>query len=140
MLNPELWYLFPAGVVIAILATSTGISGANFWIPVYLTWLKVSPNTGFCLALFTMFFGFGSAVLKNLRSKTINWYLVIQYLKVCVPASLIGGYFSTVVPQASLLAIFGIFVLGYGSYLLYEGCTQIIEKKETHNKIFWVWG
>ncbi len=111
MFNPELWYLFPAGVVIATLATSTGISGANFWIPVYLTWFKVSPNTGFCLALFTMFFGFSSAVLKNLWSKTINWYLVKQYLKVCVPASLIGGYLSTLISQGFLLVIFGIFVL-----------------------------
>ena len=140
MPNFELWYLFPAGIVIAALATSSGISGANFWIPVYLIGLKVSPNTGFCLALFTMFFGFGSAVLKNMRSKTINWYLVNQYLKVCLPASLIGGYLSTMAPQGLLVAIFGIFVLAYGSYLLYKGCTQVIEKVERHNKIFWGMG
>jgi len=36
------WYLFPVGIIIAILAISAGISGTNFWIPVYLIWLKIA--------------------------------------------------------------------------------------------------
>jgi hypothetical protein len=65
-------YLFPVGIIIAILAISAGISGSNFWIPVYLIWLGLDPKTTFWLALLTMIFGFGSGIVKNLRSKTVN--------------------------------------------------------------------
>jgi len=35
------WYLFPVGLVIATLAMSAGISGANFWIPVHIICVKL---------------------------------------------------------------------------------------------------
>ena len=52
-------------MVIATLAMSAGISGANFWIPVYLICVKLDPLITFWLALITMIFGFGSGVVDN---------------------------------------------------------------------------
>jgi hypothetical protein len=54
------FYLFPLGIAISLLAVSAGISGYNFWIPVYVVWLGIDPKASFWLALLTMLFGFGS--------------------------------------------------------------------------------
>ena len=140
MFNPELWFLFPVGIVIAILAMSSGISGSNFWIPVYMIWVGIEPKVGFWLALLTMIFGFGSGVYKNLRSRTVNWYLIRQYLKVCLPASIVGGALSTQAPQQLLLACFGVFVTGYGAYSLVSYFRQSAQPHKPHHKIYWIVG
>jgi uncharacterized membrane protein YfcA len=131
------WYLFPVSIVIAILAMSAGISGANFWIPVYLIWLKIDPKTGFWLALLTMVFGFGSGVLKNLKQKTINWYIVKQYLRITIPAGILG---TLLVPFASaqvLIIIFASFVLIYGASTIYQYLNGREEDVENHETIYW---
>ncbi len=137
MINMELWFLFPIGVVIAILAMSSGISGSNFWIPVYMIWLDIETKVGFWLALLTMLFGFGSGVWKNFRAGTINWYLVKQYLKVCVPASAAGALLSAYAPQEFLLFTFATFVIGYGSFLLFRFFRPSASMHRTHDKIYW---
>jgi uncharacterized membrane protein YfcA len=137
MFNPELWFLFPAGILIGILGMSSGISGSNFWIPVYMIWIGIKPKVGFWLALLTMIFGFGSGVYKNLRSRTVNWYLVRQYLKVSLPASILGGALSAQAPQQLLLTCFGVFVTGYGAYSLVSYFRQATQAIETHRKIYW---
>ena len=85
MIMWDLWYLFPIGMLIAVLAMSSGISGSNFWIPVFTIWMNMEPQISFWLSLLTVVFGFGSGVYKNFKIKTINWFLVGQYLKVCIP-------------------------------------------------------
>lgn len=111
-------YLFPVAVVIAILAMSAGISGTNFWIPVYLIWLGIEPRTSFWLGLLTMIFGFGSGILRNLYQKTINWYIVKEYLKITVPASILGTLLVPFAPVKLLLSLFAGFILLYGAYLV----------------------
>lgn len=133
----EFWYLFPVGVIIAILAMSSGISGSNFWIPVYMIWLNIEPKVGFWLALLTMIFGFGSGVWKNLKAKTINWHLTKIYLKITIPASLIGALLSSYAPIKILLLIFAGFVISYGSFLLYQFFKSDSTQEVPHNNIYW---
>ncbi len=40
----EPWLVLPAGPLIATVYTSTGISGANFWVPVYLPGMGLAPE------------------------------------------------------------------------------------------------
>lgn len=131
------WYLFPISILIAILALSSGISGANFWIPVYLIWLNIEPKTGFWLALLTMLFGFGSGVIKNVQQKTINGYIVKQYLKITIPAGIIGTLLVPYAPAQLLIITFASFVLLYGSYSIYRYGAQGVEAVERHEKIYW---
>ncbi|MBN1763263.1 MAG: sulfite exporter TauE/SafE family protein [Methanomicrobia archaeon] len=131
------WYLFPVSIGIAILAMSAGISGSNFWIPVYLIWLKIEPKTGFWLALLTMIFGFGSGVIKNLKQETINWYLVKQYLKITIPAGIFGTVLVPFAPAQLLIVIFASFVLLYGASTIYRCCNGMAEEAESHETIYW---
>jgi hypothetical protein len=131
------WYLFPISIIIAILAMSAGISGSNFWIPVYLIWLKIDPKTGFWLALLTMIFGFGSGVIKNLKQKTINWYIVKQYLKITIPAGIFGTLLVPFAPTQLLIITFASFVLIYGSFTIYRYFNKREKEVERHEKIYW---
>ena len=78
----EYWYLFPAGIAIAVCAMSTGIAGSNFWTPVYLLWMGLEPKVAFWVSLLTMLFGFGSGVYRNLRDRTFDAHLIGRYLLV----------------------------------------------------------
>ena len=130
------WYLFPLGIIISAMAMSAGISGANFWIPVYLFILKLEPLISFWLALLTMVFGFGSGVIRNLYQHTVNWYIVRKYLSVTIPGAIIGSILTAYIDGNILVLIFGFFVLVYGAYLL---ITTLSSKKEPqkHSRIFW---
>lgn len=130
------WYLFPLGIIIATLAMSAGISGANFWIPVYLIVIKIEPLVCFWLALLTMIFGFGSGVIRNIYQGTVNWYIVKHYLIPTIPAAVLGSLLTSYVNEEYLILIFGTFILVYALYMLKEGFAP--PKSETkHQKVFW---
>ena len=130
------WYLFPVGLVIATLAMSAGISGANFWIPVYLICVKLDPLITFWLALITMIFGFGSGVVRNIHQGTVNWYLARQYLIPTIPGAVIGALLTSHVDGEVLVFIFGSFIFIYGSFLLKSSISSP-KAQVRHNKIFW---
>ena len=130
------WYLFPVAVIIAILAISAGISGSNFWIPVYFIWLGMDTKVGFWLALLTMIFGFGSGVIKNLKQQTINWYIVKRYLKITIPAAILGTLLVPFAPSQVLIIIFASFVLIFGLSTIYRFYVQDEELVESHEKIY----
>ncbi len=130
------WYLFPVSIVIAILAMSAGISGSNFWIPVYLIWLKIEPKTGFWLALLTMIFGFGSGLIKNVKQQTINWYIVKQYLSITIPAGILGTLLVPFAPAQVLIIIFAVFVFIFGVSTIYRCCNQHEEEEVSHETIY----
>ena len=136
------FYLFPLAITIAILAISAGISGSNFWIPVYYIWLGIDPKTSFWLALLTMLFGFGSGIVRNLKNKTINWSIVKQYLKIAVPFAIVGTLLVPFAPMTLLLVLFGSFVIIYGAFLIYR--FGLFPRKneptipKTGEKIYWI--
>ncbi len=131
------WYLFPIGIIIAILSMCAGISGANFWIPVYLFFIKVNPKIVFWLALLTMLFGFGSGVVRNIHQGTVNWYMVKQYLIPTVPAAVLGSLLTSYVNEKVLVFIFGSFILVYGTYLFIISITTSRKPQVKHRRIFW---
>jgi|GEM_PF-1166457 len=137
-------YLLPLGVVVAILATSAGISGSNFWIPIYFLWLGIDPKTCFWLALITMLFGFGSGTVKNMLQASINWSIVKQYLKIAVPSAILGTLLVPFAPANVLLGIFGSFVIIYGVFLIFRfGLFYKRERNESavpdrEEKIYWI--
>jgi len=136
------FYLLPLGIVVAILATSAGISGSNFWIPIYFLWLGIDPKTSFWLALLTMLFGFGSGAAKNVIQTTINWSIVKQYLKIAVPSAILGTLLVPFAPANLLLEIFGSFVIIYGVFLIFR-FGLFYKKNESavpdrEEKIYWI--
>ncbi|HEX9734227.1 MAG TPA: sulfite exporter TauE/SafE family protein [Thermoanaerobaculia bacterium] len=134
----EYWYLFPAGVAIAICAMSSGIEGSSFWTPVYLLAMGLEPKVAFWVSLLTMFFGFGSGVWRNLRDGTVNAYLVGRYLLVAAPAAALGALASARIGAFWLLAGFAVFVLTYGALLIREYVRRdpLEEALEPHERVY----
>ncbi len=130
------WYLFPIGIIISILAMTSGISGANFWIPVYLFFIGLNPKIVFWLALLTMLFGFGSGVIRNIYQGTVNWYIVKQYLILTVPAAVVGSLLASYVNEKVLIFIFSFFIFIYGTYQFIASITSQ-KAKVKHQKVFW---
>lgn len=99
---------------------SSGISGSNFWIPVYLLWFGLEPRVAFWMSLATVVFGFGSGVLRNVGAKTIDWGLAGRHAAFAVPAAAIAAFSSTRAPEAFLLYPFAAFAIGLAGWLVYE--------------------
>lgn len=114
----DYWFLLPVGVAVAGVATSAGVSGSNFWIPIYLRWLDLEPRLVFWMSLVTMLFGFGSAVVRNLIARTIDWALVRRYGAVAAPAAAAAALLAARAPQTVLLAAFSVFAFVYGLVLI----------------------
>ncbi len=134
----EYWFLFPVGVLIGSIAMSSGVSGSNFWIPVYLLWLALEQRVAFWIALVTMLFGFGSGVVRNLRAGTIDWYMVRRHAVAAVPASAVGAAISPHTVQRWLLLAFALFVFGFGIVLLIKLVRQRRGREEQrHERVAW---
>ncbi len=116
----EYWFLLPLGALLAALGMSSGISGSNFWIPVYLLWLGLEPKVAFWVSLLTMLFGFGSGVVRNLIAGTIRWQVVRPYAAVALPATVVGALTAARAAAHWLLLAFAGFALAYGAFLIVE--------------------
>lgn len=99
---------------------SSGVSGSNFWIPVYLLWLGLEPRVAFWVSLLSMLFGFGSGVVRNLRAGTIDWGLAARYLAFAGPAAIASAVLAVRATQSYLLLAFSGFVVLLGGFLLLE--------------------
>src|SRR5262245_15040364 len=96
----------------------TGVSGTNFWAPVYLLWLRLEPQLGFWLSLITMLFGFSSGLARNLQQGTINFFLFQTYLKAVLPSTVLGAIVARFVQPRWLFLIFAVFVFVYSTRVL----------------------
>ena len=116
---------------------ATGVSGANFWAPVYLLWLRLDPQLGFWLSLVSMIFGFSSGLARNLRQGTINFFLLRQYLKVVLPLTIVGALVAPFVRPRWLFFAFAIFVFIYSTRVLLslvcnKGSTPPVKDERIH--------
>lgn len=114
------WYLLPTGLVIATLYNSTGISGANFWTPVYILILGLDPLIGFWLSLVSMLFGSMGGLVAHTRHKTIRYFLVKRYIKMSIPFAIIGALSIQYVDLNLLILAFGVFAISYGFIIFYK--------------------
>ena len=116
----EYWYLFPTGILVAVVAMSSSLGGSTFWMPIYLMAMGLDARVAFWMALLTMLFGSGSGVWRNVRAGTIDWALTRAYLWVAAPAAAVGAALSTRVPEIVLLLGFAAFHFGLGGYMLLD--------------------
>jgi len=87
---------------------SVGISGSNFWLPLFLVGLSLPPRIAFWMALASMTLGSGSGVVRNLRTNTIDVGLAGRLLLLAAPAAAAGSLIAAYVPATPLLLLFAI--------------------------------
>ena len=125
------WFLFPVSILIATIATSTGIGGAIFFSPLFIIVLRMDPSVAFGTALTTQLFGFGSGLYAYARQRLIDYKLGVGILKFSIPAAVVGSLSAGAFPALALKIFFAAGIIFIGSRL-YTSYHQ--EKRERLDK------
>ncbi|NOY50276.1 MAG: sulfite exporter TauE/SafE family protein [Chlorobi bacterium] len=133
-ISPELWYLLPVSIIIAMIAMSSGIGGAVFFSPLFMLGLKLDPTIAVGTALITELFGFSSGLIAYVKTKLIDYKLGMNLLMFSVPFAILGSYFGNEIPPVALKAIFGAGIIFIGVQLFSSWRKEEREKNETERE------
>lgn len=103
----ELWWVFPAAVLIATIAISSGISGALFFSPFFMLIVGLSPAQAIGAGLLTEVFGMGNGLRSYVRQRVVDYGAARWILAGAIPAVMAGALLSHQVPSRILKIIFG---------------------------------
>ncbi len=115
--------MFPAGLIISMIAMAAGIGGAVFFSPLFFLVLKLEPQVAFAIGLLIEIVGFESGAIGYARQKLIEYRCAKLALKASIPAAIAGVFIADFIPPIVLLAIFG------GGMLLLAVVFLLPEKK-----------
>lgn len=102
---------FPAGVVIASLASTVGIGGGILWMPFFIIFLKLPPETAVLTSLLVQTAGMGSGSVAFIRKKTADLSLAGFLLLLTLPGLGLGALFTRLLSAANLELALGIMTL-----------------------------
>ena len=130
----ELWFLFPAAILISTIAMASGVGGAIFFSPLFIIVLGLDAKVAIGAALITELFGFSSGLIAYQKSKLIDFKLGISLLKYSLPAAVMGTLLGGYIPSDILKSIFatGIIYIGYQIFISWR--LEEKEKQEELNK------
>lgn len=120
------WFMFPGCIVIAAVATFSGISGAALLTPIFLIGFPVMgiPTLNTVAAIGTSLFletsGFGTAVYRYLRLGLADLKTVRSLLLVTVPLGVLGAVLAHYAPAEVLRIGYGVAMVGV-AWLLFSG-------------------
>ncbi len=102
---------FPAGVIIASLASTVGIGGGILWMPFFLIFLKLSPETAVVTSLLVQTAGMGSGSAAYVRKQTADLSLAGILLLLTLPGLVLGALLTRLLSSANLELALGILTL-----------------------------
>lgn len=120
------WFMFPACIVIAGVATFSGISGAALLTPLFLIGFPLLgvPRLTTVAAIGTSLFletsGFGTGVYRYLRMRLADLRAARSLIVVTLPLGTLGAVLAHQVPAQMLRLGYGVAMLGV-AWLLYTG-------------------
>ena len=101
----------PAGVIIASLASAVGIGGGILWMPFFIIFLKLQPETAVLTSLLVQTAGMGSGSAAFIRKKTADLHLAGFFLLLTLPGLGLGAMFTRMLSSANLELVLGILTL-----------------------------
>lgn len=102
---------FPAGVIIASVVSAVGIGGGILWMPFFILFLKLTPETAVVTSLLVQTAGMGSGSVAFVRKKTADLSLAVLLLMLTIPGLAIGAMFTRLLSSANLELALGILTL-----------------------------
>ena len=116
----SLWWVYPAALCIAALATAAGISGALFFSPFFLLVVGLPPAEAIGGGLMTMVFGTGSGTFSYVRQGVVDFTIVKALLLVTVPFGMAGAVLALMSDPAALRVLFGGALFALAAFLLWS--------------------
>jgi uncharacterized membrane protein YfcA len=102
---------FPAGVIIASLASTVGIGGGILWMPFFILIIKLSPETAVVTSLLVQTAGMGSGSLAFIRKGTADLPLAAFLLLLALPGLGLGAFLTRLLSAANLELALGVMTL-----------------------------
>lgn len=126
------WFMFPVSICVATSAMLSGIGGAALFTPIFILIFPLlgpeyelgSTVAAIGTALLTETFGFTSGLIGYHLKRTIDFRLARQFLRISVPAGIIGAFLAHLVADGLLIAGYALLVLGLAVvhvFFEYEG-------------------
>jgi uncharacterized membrane protein YfcA len=115
----SVWWVFPASVLFATVALSSGVSGALFFSPFFILVVGLSPSQAIGAGLLTEVFGMGNGLFNYVRQDVVDYATAKWLLLGAVPAVVVGALAAHVVPTTLLTLAFGVGLLILGGFLVY---------------------
>ena len=107
----ECWLSLPAGVLIALVASTVGIGGGILWMPFLLIIMKLPPEKAVVTSLMIQTAGMGSGTLAFWHQKSIDPKLLLLLLPITIPGIALGAYLTRVLAPTHLELILGMLTL-----------------------------
>jgi uncharacterized membrane protein YfcA len=101
----------PAGVIIATLASAVGIGGGILWMPFFIIFLKLPPETAVVTSLLVQTAGMGSGSTAFIRKETADLPLSGFFLLLALPGLGLGALLTRLLSAANLELALGILTL-----------------------------
>jgi uncharacterized membrane protein YfcA len=117
------WFMFPACVLVASIATFSGISGAALLTPFFLIGFpllgvpQISTVQAIGTSLFLDTFGFGVGVYNYLRLRLADLRTARALVEITLPLGALGAILAHYVPAQVLRIGYGIAMFGVASLL-----------------------
>ena len=102
---------FPAGMIIAALASAVGIGGGILWMPFFIIFLKLSPETAVVTSLLVQTAGMGSGSAAYIKKRTVDLPLACFFLLLALPGLGLGALLTRLLSSANLELALGILTL-----------------------------
>jgi hypothetical protein len=109
------WWVFPASVLFSLVALSSGVSGALFFMLV----VGLTPSQAIGAGLLTEVFGMGNGLLNYVRQRVVDYATAKLLLIGAVQAVVAGALAAHSVPTNLLTIVFGVGLLVLGGFLVY---------------------
>jgi hypothetical protein len=100
--------MLPVAILIATIATASGVGGATFFAPLFILALRIRPEIAIGAALITEVFGFASGLYGYARRRLIDYRLGASLLVTTIPLALLGTWISERIEPDILKAILGV--------------------------------
>ena len=102
---------FPAGVVIATVVSAVGIGGGILWMPFFIIFLNLTPETAVVTSLLVQTTGMGSGSVAFVRKKSADLPLAGLFLALTLPGLALGALLTRLLSSANLELALGILTL-----------------------------
>ncbi len=106
-----------------------GGGGSILIVPILIYLAKIEPKLAIALSLAIVFFASSTAVLANLKSKTINFKIALFFIPFSLTGTLLGAYLSKYLSSTIQLLIFA-------AIMLAVAITMLKKSKETTSAHF----
>ena len=102
---------FPVGIIIATVVSAVGIGGGILWMPFFILFLKIPPETAVVTSLLVQTAGMGSGSVAFIRKKSANLALAGMFLAFTIPGLAAGALLTRLLSSANLGMALGLLTL-----------------------------